>query len=133
MAMSEQHHTPEHLGEECPSCGVVHRVVESIPDKPLSRKAIDSLEDSDGIEFAEGVEFFFGEMAGSNAEEATENLVLSTSTTTLLLSRYAGTGWVVEQEIEHRPDEDPEEVGRDIWMEASQHLSQAMNEVFREE
>jgi hypothetical protein len=133
MAMSEQHHAPEHLGEECPSCGVVHRVVESIPDKPLSRTAIDSLEASEGIEYAEGVEFFFGEMAGPNAEEATENLILSTSSSTKLLSRYAGTGWIIEQEIEHEPDEDPEQVGQELWMEASQHLSAAMNEVFRDQ
>lgn len=128
--MSEQHHAADHLGEECPSCGVVHRVVESLPDKPLSRGGIDSLEGSENIAFAEGVEFFFGEMAGPNADEATENLVLSMSSSTRLLSRYAGTGWVVEQEIEHETDEDPEQVGRELWMEASQHLSEAMNEVY---
>lgn len=122
------HHTPDHLGEKCPHCGVVHRILESLPDKPLSGSAIDALEDSPSVVFAQGVVFFSGDMASPNAEETTESLVLSTASTTRLLSRYAGTGWVVEQEIEHGRNEDPEQVGQELWAEAAQHLSEAINE-----
>lgn len=67
-------------------------------------------------------------MAGPNAEEATEDIALSTADSTKLLSRYSGTGWVVEQEIMHDPDEDPEQVGLLVQMEASERLSGALDE-----
>lgn len=123
---------PEHLGEECPNCGVVHRVIESLPDKPLSWTEVESLEDSERIAFAQGIEFMSGGMFGMDAQEVTENVVLSTSSSSMLLSRYLGTGWVVEQEAEHGDDESPKEVGQELWMEASQGFAGAMREAFED-
>lgn len=128
--MSERHHPPEHLGEECPKCGVVHRVLESLPDKPLSQSAIQSIEESENFAYARGIAVHSD---GSDEGMVTDDLVLSSPASTLLLSRYPGTGWVVEQEIEHQPEDDPREVGAEVRETASQHLAGAISELAEEE
>lgn len=128
--MSSESHAPDRLGEQCPECGTHHRVIESIPDKPLSDEELESLRESEGVEFVRSLILMSGGLVGrDDAEEVTETIVLSTSARSLALQRYGGTGWVVEVEVEHESDDDPVEVGMDVWMEGSQYASAALSEV----
>lgn len=132
--MTDEHHAAGHFGEECPQCGTVHRVLDSLPDQPLTRSQIQGLRDSDQIEFARGIMFMSGGIFGYDTdEELTEDVVLSTAASTKVLSHYDDTGWVVEMESEHADDDDPTEVGEQMWAEGSQHLSDAVNAAFRGE
>lgn len=132
--MSDEHHAAGHFGEECPECGTVHRVLDSLPDQPLTRSQIAGLQDSENILFTRGLMFMSGGVFGYDTdEELTEDLVLSTDASTKVLSRFEGTGWVVEMESDHADDDDPVEVGEQMWAEGSQHLSEAVNAAFRGE
>lgn len=129
--MSEEHHAADHFGEECPGCGTVHRVLESLPDQPLTTSQIEELRDSENIAFIRGLALVSGGLVGYDTdEEMTEDIVLSTESSTKVLSRYDGTGWVVDIEEPHHDGEDPAVVGEETWMKASQHLSTAMQEAF---
>ena len=61
----------------------------------------------------------------------TEDVVLATQSKAMLLSLYE-PGWVVELEEEPREDADEtvEDVARELWMQSSQGLSEAMHDVF---
>lgn len=124
-------HDGTHIGETCPDCGTHHRVLESIPNQPLTRSALESIRDGDGITFARGIGWFFGEIVGAGTDdEVTEDIVLGTQEKALLLSLYE-PGWVVDLEAEPREDVDEtvEDVARELWMQSSQGLSEAMHEV----
>jgi len=122
-------HDGSHIGTTCPDCGTHHRVLESLDSRPFTRSALRSLEDSDGITFARGIGWFFGEIAGVDGdEEVTEDIVLGTQSKALLLSLYE-PGWVVELEGEPRDDETVEDVAREMWAESSAGLSEAMHDV----
>jgi len=122
-------HDGSHIGEICPDCGTHHRVLESIPAQPLTRSALESIEDSDGITFARGIGWFYDGTSDGD-DETTEDIVLGTQKKALLLSLYQ-PGWVVDLEAEPREDEDEtvEDVARDLWMQSSQGLSEAMHEM----
>jgi len=129
--MSDEHHAADHFGEKCPECGTVHRVLDSLPDQPLAMSQVESLRESDSLEFVRGVMFMSGGLLGYDTDEdLTDDLVLSTEGSTKVLRHYEGTGWVVEMEADHEPEENPEEVGKEMWAEASQHASEAMSDVF---
>lgn len=124
-------HDGTHIGETCPDCGTHHRLLESIPNQPLTRSALDSIRDGDGITFARGIGWFFGEIVGAGTDdEVTEDIVLGTQSKALLLSLYE-PGWVVDLEAEPRDDVDEtvEDVARELWMQSSQGLSEAMHEM----
>lgn len=126
-----EHNVLDRLGETCPHCGTHHRVLSSLPDAPLVESRIDSLRERNEIAFIRGIGMMFGETFGLDTDEsATEDLVISTSSSTKLLSRHAGTGWVVEQEIEHESDENPTDVGQRVWMDFSSMLSEEISQQF---
>lgn len=92
---------------------------------------IESLRESDKIAFVRGVSFMSSGLLGYDTEEdLTEDLVLSTEASTKVLSHHEGTGWVVEMESDHEQEEAPVEVGEEMWMEATHHMSEAMSEAF---
>ena len=70
----------------------------------------------------------FSETFGLDTDEsATGDLVISTKSSTKLLSRHAGTGWVVEQEVDHEPDDDPSDVGFEVWTTFSSMLAEEVS------
>lgn len=122
---------PEHIGGYCPDCGTHHRVVESIPARPLRMSEVDSLKESDDIVFCMQLMWMSGDMAGMDTDEdVTEDIVLTNETVTRLLSLYKGHGWVVEVEEEHGEDEAAEDVATDVYVEATNMVSGAMKEAF---
>lgn len=123
-------HATEHLGEVCPDCGTHHRVIESLPAKQITYSALEKLQESEKIVFAEGIMWMSGNVAGvSGDEEVTDEIVLGTKESAMILQLY-DEGWVVE--IEEKPDdgETTEERARDIWAEASNVASEAFHDVF---
>jgi hypothetical protein len=121
----------EHIGGYCPNCGTLHRVIESIPARPLRMTEVESMRDSDNVVFCMGVMMMSGGLVGMDTEEdVTEDIVLATEVSTRLLSLYRDHGWVVEVEVEHEEDESAEEVAMDVYRDAATMSSDAMNEAF---
>jgi len=85
------------------------------------------LEKSDSITFTAGIAWMF-DGSGDESKEATENIVLATESKARLLSLY-DEGWVVEQEIEPREEEDIEDVAEKLWMDSSAMLSEAVGQM----
>lgn len=123
-------HDGSHIGETCPDCGTHHRVLESLPAHQLTMDVLESIRDSDGIAFARGIGWFY-DGSSEDSVETTEDIVLATQSKAMLLSLYE-PGWVVELEEEPREDADEtvEDVARELWMQSSQGLSEAMHDVF---
>lgn len=124
-------HDGSHIGTTCSECGTHHRVIESIPNQPLTRSLLDDLRETDAFTFAQGVGWMFGEIVGSGTdEEVTEDIIIATDSKVMHLSLYE-PGWVVELEAEPRDDVDEtvEDVAQELWMQTSQGLSEAMHDV----
>jgi hypothetical protein len=134
------------LGTTCERCGVHHRVVESLPNRPLDDAELGELERAcafvrpvgasgaderpsggDGEAPARAREAPGAGGGGSEtadaetgaAGERAETLVVSTTGATRLLRRDADHGWVVDRERDHDGDADPRTVGRDVFAEAT--------------
>lgn len=99
-------------GEVCPECGTHHRVVGSIPARPLRVSELDEMEESEKMALAMPVVTAFGNMAESDdGTETTREIVLSTTEKAHILSFESEHGWVVASESEHQDGEDPKEAG----------------------
>lgn len=99
-------------GEVCPECGTHHRVVESIPARPLRVTELNEMEESGKMALAMPMVAAFGSMAESeDGTDTTREIVLSTTEKAYILSFESEHGWVVASEREHQEDEDPVESG----------------------
>ena len=128
--------TDHQLGTTCERCGVHHRVVESMPNRPFTAEDVARLDRScpfvgvvgatasavaatseDGPAGTDGADDGGGdESAGASS---TNTLVVSTARATRLLRRADGHGWVVDREREHADGDDPYAVGVDLFAEAA--------------
>lgn len=121
----------EYIGGHCPNCGTHHRVIESIPERPLRMSEVKSLKESNDVILCMSVMGMSGDMAGMDTdEEVTEEIVVGGETATRVLSLYRGHGWVVDIEVEVRDDESAEEVARDVYIEATNRNADAMKAAF---
>lgn len=111
--------------QTCSDCGSEHRVLESLPARPLTASDVEDLRASDSLTFVAGARWLFGDVAPEFDEEVTEDVVLATDQRALLLSLY-GIGWVVEREVEPGPDETAAEAAHDLLMAASSALEAEM-------
>lgn len=117
----------EHIGGYCPHCGTLHRVIESIPARPLRTSEVRSISESDDIVLCREIMAMSGDMAGmSTDEEVTEDIVLANETAARVLTFYRGHGWVVEIEEEYGESESPEEVAEEVYQDAANMGSEAM-------
>lgn len=112
--------------DECPICSTNHRVVDALPARPLSRSAINELEDADEIAFAKGIFISLDDLAEQEVED-TGTVVLSTSGATRVVS-LLDPGWVVDREIDHVGQTDPSEFGSAVWELVSDEYSAWMEE-----
>jgi hypothetical protein len=109
----ENHDPTEYLGEECPVCYTVHRVVDFLPKRPLMKEEIDRMAAKNL--FLEGV-YLDGELAADGmSENIAPSFVLSTESSTQIVTLYPEQGWIIEREIEHHEDVKPEELGSTIF------------------
>lgn len=110
----------EHIGEHCPDCGIHHRVIESIPARPLRTSEIDSLKESDDLILCLETEWRSGEAAGmSTDEKVTDNIVVGSETAARVLSLYRGHGWVVDTEVEVQDDESARDVATRLYIDSA--------------
>lgn len=129
--MEERPHTIAHLEDTCPVCDTHHRVIQAIPNSPLTTTIIDQLEDSEKVHFARGVGMMGGSVHGVETDElVSETLVFSSDSSTCVLSRFEEVGWIVDREIKHEESDVPPEVGEEVWLEESAKFSEAFHDVF---
>lgn len=120
----------DRVGETCDCCGTQRRVIEKLPDKPLSSTFLDALEESGSFAFARGIAMTDASLFEIDSESpVTEDVVLSTETATRVLERHEGVGWVVSQEFFHEPHEEAQTVGFEIWTEASNRIAMRLHEM----
>lgn len=118
----------EHIGGYCPDCGTHHRVIDSIPARPLRMIEVGSMSDSEDVVLCRAVMGMSGDMAGMDTdEEVTEDIVLATEKSSRVLHLYREHGWVVEAEVEHREDESAKEVAEDVYQDAANMSADAMS------
>lgn len=121
----------DHIGGYCPHCSTHHRVIESIPARPLRTSEVRSINDSDDIVLCREIMAMSGDMAGmSTDEEVTEDIVLANKTVARVLTFYRGHGWVVEIEDEYKEGESPEEAAEEVYRDAANMSSEAMKMAF---
>lgn len=109
-----EHDLTEYLDvEECPVCYTNHRVVESLPDKPLTKSYVEKLDDQ--LPYAEATFPPEDKVVDAIPANITDNLIISTEASTKILQYMMEYGWVVGEEIEHYGEAEPEEVGKQAW------------------
>jgi hypothetical protein len=108
--------------EECPVCYTNHRVVESLPDKPLTATYVEKLDDQ--LPYAKATFPPEDEVVDSIPTNITDNLIMSTESSTRILQYMMEEGWVVGEEIEHHGEIEPEEVGEQAWKHYNEEFQQ---------
>lgn len=138
--------TDHQLGTTCERCGVRHRVVESMPNRPFTAEDVARLDRScpfvgavGASDGSAGAATDDGDATGDDDEPssdadspddadrggesarapATNTIVVSTAGATRLLRRAEDHGWVVDREREHADGDDPYAVGVDLFAEAA--------------
>lgn len=109
----ENHDPTNYLDEDCPVCFTDHRVIESLPPRPITRSEAEELKD--GFEFFKPI-YFEGDLAHPDASpNEAPTIVQSTQDKTYQIALYSDVGWVVEKEIDLVGEMDPEEMGNELW------------------
>lgn len=117
-------------GTECSECGTHHKILDSLPARPLAEREVDSLDEDTSIALAEPVNLMVAEVMGvEDAEWATENIVLGTSESARVVSLHEGVGWVVQME---EPLDcnccTPREHGENFLLDSSEMLKSTIEE-----
>lgn len=108
------HDLTEYLDvRECPVCYTNHRMVESLPDKPLTKSYVEKLDDQ--LLYVRGTFPPECEVVDEVPTHITDNLIISTESSTRIIQYHVDCGWVVGEVIEHPEDVEPEEVGQQAW------------------
>ncbi|WP_152422550.1 hypothetical protein [Natrinema pallidum] len=117
----ESHRSTDYLGQECPVCGVEHIQFDSLGEKPLTKSGIKALEQSDGIERAEGVLMLPGNEFGlSTTKDVTGAVILVLPETTYLINLYTDHGWGVDRAFPHPKQMDEENLDEHVNMLVSE-------------
>lgn len=87
-------------GESCPDCGTHFKIMDELPERPLTEGEIDSLSDGDGIYLAQAITLMKWMIMPKVPEEswAAEDIVPATDEAARVLSLHDGHGWVVDIE-----------------------------------
>jgi hypothetical protein len=109
------HNPTNYVGEDCPICFTKHKKLKSLPERPLSKKEIDSLKDN--FEFIKGISIDDKLPNSNSLGNKFTSIVLSKENKTLIFTFYPSTGWLIENELEHVEDESPQEAGQHVWEE----------------
>lgn len=109
-----EHNLVDYLDEsECPVCHTNHRVVESLPEMPLTEAYVERLDER--LPYVRGTFPPEDEVADYIPTSITDNLIISTENSTRILQFMIEHGWVVAEEIEDHGEMKPEEVGEQAW------------------
>jgi hypothetical protein len=121
-----------HPGTECSHCGLHHKIIESLPERPLTEEEVNSLNKGESLVLAEPINLLRGElMPGFESSDwTTEDIVIATDSAAKVLSLHEGHGWVVD--VEAPLDCDcctPKEHGENVLLDASEMLKESVDTV----
>lgn len=116
--------------EECPVCFTNHRVINSLPKKPLTKSEVEKLDEE--FPFARGTFPNPDDVVDDIPTNVTDVLVLSTEDSTSILQFYVDHGWIVGEEREHPDSIEPEEFGLAAWEKYSEDFHRQMKDRFGE-
>ncbi|MFP4189333.1 MAG: hypothetical protein ACLFR5_08035 [Halobacteriales archaeon] len=98
---------------ECPVCFTNHRVVDSLPERPITDSEVDKL--ADGFVFCRPI-YLRGELEHPEMPtNITPAIVMSTEEMTTQIALYTDVGWVVEKEVELTNELEPDETSEQLW------------------
>lgn len=117
----------DHIGEECPECGIQHRLIESLPKRPLRVSEVRSFEESLGARVGYPILPVSGELFGLETEaDATKDVVMATEDLVRVVGYYADVGWVVDEEVAVDTRESPEEVAFGMYKDVSMEFVEVL-------
>ena len=120
----DEDHARHNLDGECSECDTNHRILESLPNQPISPETIESLEEQDSIALARSIVAVPGHIVGASADMVSEDMVLGTESTVRTLTRYGEEGgWVVKQELAVPSDRAPASFARDVYDQLADEFS----------
>jgi hypothetical protein len=101
----ENHNPLDYLGQECQVCFTDHRVIESLPERPIEKIELEKWREQQDEWDSKFVYFepiyFEDELTLENlSETATVTLVFGTEDNVVQVALYNDAGWVVEKEID---------------------------------
>lgn len=118
----ENHDPTRYFGEECPVCHTQHRIIEFLPNRALKKDEIEQMAVKNL--FLKGIYLEDKLAVDSEPKDIAPSFVLSLTDETLIVTLYPDEGWVVEREIPHPEDSDPEEIGQMIAEGHRENLEQ---------
>lgn len=120
-----EHDYWDHLDEDkCSVCSTNHRVIESIPKRPLTTSDIEQLDQR--FPFVGATFPREEEVIDDIPTNITDVLVISTESATQILQFNMKHGWIVGEELEHYGDADPVDVGKAAWEKYSEDFHRQM-------
>jgi len=114
--------------EECPVCFTNHRIIDNLPEQPLTKSTVEKLDEQ--LPFVRGTFPNPDEVVDGIPTNITDVLVISTEDSTRILQFYVDHGWIVGEEREHYEGMEPEEVGQMAWEKYSEDFHRQMRQRF---
>ena len=113
----ENHNPLDYLDQECEVCFTDHRIIESLPERPIEKVELEGWPEKqdewDGkFVYFEPIYFEDGLTHEDLSETATATLVFGTEDTVVQIALYNDAGWVVEKEIGMTDRGDPVEMAK---------------------
>lgn len=120
----DEDHARHNLDGECGECETNHRILESLPNQPISPESIETIEEKDGIVLSRSIVAIPGDIVGANADMVSEDIVLASEATVRTLTRYGDEGgWVVKQELRVPEDRDARDFAQDVYDQLANEFS----------
>ncbi|WP_435065628.1 hypothetical protein [Halobaculum sp. EA56] len=122
----ENHDPTDYLtGRECPICFTDHRVIESLPERPINESEAKTL--AEKFVFFKPI-YIQGKIEHPNMpNNIAPTIVFSTEAKTFQIALYTDIGWVVEKEIELSEGMNPEKIGEMLWNETRNSYAEFAN------
>ncbi|WP_418282486.1 hypothetical protein [Halorubrum sp. DTA98] len=105
-------------------------LISSLPDKPLSRSVVETIDDTDGIRRTISPTW---QAPVQGDGEITEDLIIITANRVRYLSRERGEGWVIMRNETYADDEEFEHVMDDIHDYACDYSEERIERKVRED
>ena len=120
-----EHDITEYLSEsDCPVCHTNHRVLDSLPDAPLTKSHVESL--SGKFEYINAT-FPDDQLAEDGIPTGvTDTLIVSNDSKTKIIMYYMETGWIVAEELPHGGN--PEIAGEQAYEHYKEEFDSMMND-----
>ncbi len=113
----ENHNPLDYLDQECEVCLTNHRVIESLPERPVEKVELgewrENQDEWDGKSVYFEPIYFEGKLTHEDMSKTeTATLVFGTEESVVQVALYSDAGWVVEKEIDMIDGRDPIEMAK---------------------